>query len=99
VSAGTWTGNAPFVMSREWTRNGSPIAGAGNTSYTLVTADIGAMIGCIVTATDTKGVEASAEALPVGPVIAAPPLDEEDDEPTVLPSRAKAKPRTTRRKR
>jgi hypothetical protein len=88
VSAGTWTGNSPFVMSREWTRNGSPIAGAGNTSYTLVTADIGAMIGCIVTATDTKGVEASAEALPVGP-ITAPPLDEEppdDPEPSTLPA-------------
>jgi hypothetical protein len=87
VSQGTWTGNSPFVISREWTRNGSPIAGAGNTSYTLVTADVGAMIGCIVTATDTNGVEASAEALPVGPVT-APPLDEEDDEPTVLPARA-----------
>jgi hypothetical protein len=89
VSAGTWTGNSPFVMSREWTRNGSPIAGAGNTSYTLVTADIGAMIGCVVTATDTKGVEASADALPVGPVIAAPPLDTEQ-QPTDLPSRRAA---------
>lgn len=69
---GTWTGASPFTYAREWTRNGSPIAGATAPGYTIATADIGAMIGLNVTATDTNGLETSMDAEPVGPVVAAP---------------------------
>jgi hypothetical protein len=94
-TTGTWTNATTYA--REWTRDGSPIAGATGAVYALVGADEGALIGVNVTATGPGG-ETSMSSLPVGP-ITAPPLDEEDDEPTVLPSRAKAKPRTKRRKR
>jgi hypothetical protein len=74
LSTGTWTGNAPFTYARVWLRNGSPIVGATGAGYTLVAADLGATIGGIVTARDTNGVETSAAAPPVGPVLAAVPV-------------------------
>jgi hypothetical protein len=103
LTTGTWTGVSPFTYARVWLRNGSPIEGAIAAGYTLAAADVGAMIGGIVTATDANGLETSAEALAVGPIEDVPPLDPEQqptaEPPTLLPSRAKAKPRTTRRKR
>jgi hypothetical protein len=74
MTTGTWTGNAPFTYARVWLRNGSPIPGATGAGYTLVAADLGAMIGGIVTASDTNGLETSAAAAPVGPVLAAVPV-------------------------
>jgi hypothetical protein len=74
LSTGTWTGNSPFTYNRQWTRNGSPIANAIAATYTLVAADLGAQIGGVVTAMDTNGVETSASATPVGPVLAALPV-------------------------
>jgi hypothetical protein len=98
-TTGTWTNATTYA--REWTRDGSPIAGATGAVYALVGADEGALIGVNVTATGPGG-EASMSSLPVGP-ITPPPLDTEqhptEEPPTLLPSRAKAKPRTTRRKR
>jgi hypothetical protein len=103
LSTGTWTGSGGTITySRAWTRNGSPIAGAIAATYTLAAADVGAMIGGNVTARDANG-ETSMDSLPVGPIVDVPPLDPEqqptEEPPTLLPSRAKAKPRTTRRKR
>ena len=73
ISNGTWTTtNPPIVYSRQWTRNGSPIAGQGGVAYTLVTADVGTEIGCDVTATDAKGGATSKSAPPVGPITAVP---------------------------
>ena len=73
LTSGTWTGTGGTITyARQWLRNGSPIAGATLPGYTLTTADIGAEISGIVTAMDSNG-EASAEALPVGPVEALPP--------------------------
>jgi hypothetical protein len=74
LSTGTWTGNAPFTYARVWLCNGSPIAGATGAGYTLVAADLGATIGGIVTARDANGLETSAGAPPVGPVLAAIPV-------------------------
>jgi hypothetical protein len=74
LSTGTWTGNSPFTYTRQWLRNGSPIAGATGANYTTVTADLGAMIGGIVTTRDANGLETSAAAAPVGPVLAAIPV-------------------------
>jgi hypothetical protein len=51
----------------QWKRNGASISGATANAYTLVTADVGAMITATVTATNAAG-SASATADPVGPV-------------------------------
>ena len=94
LSTGTWTGASPFTYARAWLRNGSPIGGTAiAATYTLVAADIGAMIGGIVTATDSNGLETSAEALAVGPILDVPPLDPEQ-QPTL---RAAPAHRTTHR--
>jgi hypothetical protein len=95
-TTGTWTDATTYA--RAWTRDGATIAGATGAVYALVGADEGALIGVIVTATGPGG-EASMDSLPVGP-ITPPPLDEEDSEPTTLPSRAapvhRAKPKKKR---
>jgi hypothetical protein len=89
LSTGTWTGTGGTITyARIWTRNGSPIAGAIAATYTLVAADVGAMIGGNVTARDNNG-ETSMDSLPVGPIVDVPPLDPEQ-QPTDLPSRAAA---------
>jgi len=103
MTTGTWTGASPFTYARVWLRDGSPIAGATAASYITVAADVGALISGTVTARDSNGLETSAGALAVGPILDVPPLDPEqqptEEPPTLLPSRAKVKPRTTRRKR
>jgi hypothetical protein len=53
----------------QWKRGGVNISGATANTYTLVTADLGAMITATVTATNTAG-SASATATAVGPVTA-----------------------------
>ena len=95
LSNGTWTNAATYA--RVWLRDGSPIAGASASTYVLVAADVGFLISGIVTATGPGG-EASAESLPVGPVVDVeePPLD---DEPLQRPTRshhAQAKPHKRR---
>jgi hypothetical protein len=99
-TTGTWTNATTYA--REWTRDGSPIAGATGAVYALVGADEGALIAVNVTATGPGG-EASMDSLPVGP-ITAPPLEEgetlpapPDDAPDTLPSRAAPTHRTTHR--
>jgi hypothetical protein len=84
-TTGTWTNATTYA--REWTRDGSPIAGATGATYALVGADEGALIAVNVTATGPGG-EASMSSLPVGP-IEPPPLEEEppdDPEPSTLPA-------------
>ena len=97
LTTGTWTGTGGTITyAREWTRNGSPIAGATAPGYVLTAADVGAQIGGNVTATDSNG-EASMDSLTVGPILAPPePPPEEDSEPTVLPA-ARAAPAPVRR--
>lgn len=75
--SGTWT-NSPTSYSYGWFRNGSPIGGANNQSYTLVGADNGAEVYCVETATNSAG-SASAQSAsvfpsaPQAPVNNAPP--------------------------
>jgi hypothetical protein len=52
-STGTWTGTPTYTY--QWKRNGSNIGSATNSTYTLVTADVGQSIKCTVTATNTLG--------------------------------------------
>ena len=84
-TTGTWTNATTYA--REWTRDGSPIAGATGATYLLAAADVGEMIVVNVTATGPGG-EASMDSLPVGPIAALPPPE---DEP-VAPSAARASP-------
>jgi NHL repeat len=50
---GTWAGSPTFT--RQWLRNGAPIAAATATSYTLVAADRGTSVQCQVKATNAGG--------------------------------------------
>jgi hypothetical protein len=52
-STGTWTGSPTYAY--QWKRNGSNIGSATNSTYTLVTADVGQSIKCTVTATNILG--------------------------------------------
>ena len=70
VTDGTWT-NTPLSYTYQWYRDGSPIGGATDNSYTLVTADIGATIYCIVTATNASGSNTAASNS-LGPIAANP---------------------------
>ena len=66
-STGTWTGTGSITYTYQWTRNGSNIGSATNSTYTLVTADVGQSILCVVTATDITG-SASANSNTVTPI-------------------------------
>ena len=52
-STGTWSGTPTY--SYQWKRNGSNIGSATNSTYVLVTADVGQSIKCTVTATNALG--------------------------------------------
>jgi hypothetical protein len=72
-STGAWSGTPTISYSYRWLRCTSScvaIGGATSSSYTLTTADVGAKIAELVTATNSAGStnEASAQ---VGPVVAA----------------------------
>jgi hypothetical protein len=68
VTDGTWT-NSPTGYAYQWKRDATNVGTNANT-YTLVTADIGAMLSCAVTASNAggAGVEAASNAL--GPIVA-----------------------------
>lgn len=69
VSNGAWTGS-PTAYTRQWLRGGVAISGATGATYTLVTADLGAVISCTVTATNAGG-SASATSAATAAVSAA----------------------------
>jgi|LakMenEpi03Aug12_release.lakeMendotaPanAssembly.Ray.scaffolds.fasta_scaffold03130_7 hypothetical protein len=54
-STGTWTYLGDISYAYQWRRGGSPIGGATASTYTLVTADGGNTIDCVVTATTSAG--------------------------------------------
>ena len=66
-STGTWTGSPTYTY--QWKRNGNNITSATNSTYTLVTADVGTSIKCTVTATNILG-SASADSNTVIPISA-----------------------------
>lgn len=55
VTDGTWTGTAPITYTYQWRRDGVNIGSATNSTYVLVTADLGTAIDCNVTATNAAG--------------------------------------------
>ena len=56
VNVGTWTGTPTITYEYRWTRNGSPITGAVNSTYTIQVADDGTTIRCEVRGTNAYGV-------------------------------------------
>lgn len=54
-TTGTWTGTPTPTYSYQWQRNGSNIGGATGSTYTLVPADDGKNVRCVVTATNSVG--------------------------------------------
>lgn len=54
-STGTWTGNPTPTYTYQWYRGASAIGSATNSTYTLVTADVGQNIKCTVTGTNGIG--------------------------------------------
>ena len=67
-STGTWSGSPTYTY--QWKRNGSNITSATNSTYTLVTADVGQSIKCTVTATNFIG-SANADSNTVTPTALA----------------------------
>jgi hypothetical protein len=55
ASVGTWVGTLPITYEYRWTRNGTPINEATNSTYTSVNADEGTTIRCEVRATNEYG--------------------------------------------
>lgn len=74
-STGTWSSGTSITYAYQWRRvvggGSTPISGATASTYTLTETDDGAMIGCVVTATDAL-MSATATASAVGPVLGAP---------------------------
>ena len=71
-TVGTWTGNPTPTYARQWRRGASNIAGATGATYTLVAADIGQTITCVVTATNSEGSD-TATSNTIGPVAGIAP--------------------------
>ncbi|WP_354702426.1 hypothetical protein DSM112329_02785 [Paraconexibacter sp. AEG42_29] len=68
-SDGTWS-NSPTSFTYTWSRNGTPIAGATASPYTIQSADVSQALSCTVTATNTTG-SGQATSAPVTPTAAA----------------------------
>lgn len=110
LSAGTWTPSTPQpVYTRQWMRNENPIPGATATTYTIATADIGAVISGMVWATNPSGTTGPVGSNAVGPIPdpgaadearlddnGAPPRVHHGGGSGTLPPRPKAIPRKKR---
>ena len=69
-SKGIWAWPGASTLSVAWLRSGKPIAASG-ASYTVVAADAGKRLACVVTLKASTGPEATAKSVPV---LAAVPL-------------------------
>lgn len=69
---GEWTGSPAPTFTRQWRRGATNIASATGTTYTLVAADVGQSITCVVTATNAAGA-ATETSNSVGPVAGIAP--------------------------
>lgn len=72
-SQGSWT-NSPTSYAYRWQRDGSNIGSATSSSYTITAADVGHLLTCVVTATNSAG-SASATSSAVTPSVAAAPAN------------------------
>jgi hypothetical protein len=78
-SNGSWTGIGTLTYAYKWLRNGTAIAGAGVNTYGVQTADQGAGLACVVTATNeiekevSRSISATSNTLTVPLPVASPP--------------------------
>jgi hypothetical protein len=63
-SQGSWTNN-PTAFAVQWSRDGTPIAGARTATYTVQNADQGHHLTCTVTASNTSGAGTPSSSAPV----------------------------------
>lgn len=68
---GTWS-EAVVGFTYQWSREGAPISGATQVSYTPTSADLGARLTVTVTARNTRGATGSATSEPTAPVTSNP---------------------------
>lgn len=68
---GTWQGLPEIVITYQWRRDSVNISGATSNTYTLVSADLDALVDCQVTATNSIR-SVSVDSNDLGPVQAAP---------------------------
>lgn len=79
ATLGSWSGYPTPTLSRQWQKNGADIPGETGANYTPVTGDIGAVIDCEITASNTEGTvqaytnSATIAAAPAAPVNTAVP--------------------------
>jgi hypothetical protein len=52
---GTWTGTTPITYTYQWYRDAAPIGGDTASSHTIVLADVGTTLKCVVTGTNAVG--------------------------------------------
>ena len=71
VTDGTWQGLQPITITYQWRRYEVNISGATSSTYTLVSADLNALVDCQVTATNSIR-NTSADTNDLGPIEAAP---------------------------
>jgi hypothetical protein len=76
ANTGTWAGSVPITYAYQWTRDGQPISGADEASYTIAEDDLGKALRVAITATNAAG----ANTVVSGPVSAQvdPSLDFSD---------------------
>jgi hypothetical protein len=69
---GTWIGKEVITYAYQWYKGAAVISGETANTYTIISADIGSIISCTVTATNSiAAVSASATGITINPVIPA----------------------------
>jgi hypothetical protein len=71
ATTGTWTGTSPITYAYQWQRGTSPISGATNATYTVVSGDLSNTLRVVVTATNVAG-SASANSANTATVVNPP---------------------------
>jgi hypothetical protein len=73
-STGTWVGAATITFAYQWYRDGAAISGQTAATHTLVTADVGTTLTCVVTASNSMGaVPATSNAIQMAPTNSVAP--------------------------
>ena len=62
ATQGTWTGDWPLTFTYQWSRDGVDLGGATSSTYTVVSGDVGHLLTCRVTATNSLGSASSTSA-------------------------------------